>query len=776
LVAQTPPPQPNQRIFVPRPGAPPAGRYDFEAESQEFTNTTRQLRGHAKIETDTMLVQADEIDFNTETHDLRARGSIYYHNFARNEQLWADRVDYNTESETGTFYRVRGQANAQINARPGLLTSNQTFYFEGEWAERQEDRYILHNGFITNCKMPNPWWRLRGPKFDIEPGQRAIAYHSVFWVRQLPLFFTPYFYKSLEKVPRKSGFLIPSFGNSSLRGPMLGVGYFWAINRSYDVTYRLTEYTARGEAHHVDFRGKPRPGTDYDAILFAVHDRGITQAGGAPPLAYSGESINIAGKSDLGDGWNARGAINYISSFRFRQQWSESFNEAVGSEVHSVGFLDKNWSDYTFNVIAARLENFQSTEIQIVNPVTLASTFETNAVTIRKLPEAEFTGREHQIWKNVPIWFSFDTAAGLLYRSEPLFNSSGALVEQFQTGELMNRVNFAPKLSSEFHWGDFHVVPHFAIEETYYAESQGISPSASQALNQPIYQVLGTSLARSARDFSADFIFPSLARVFQKKTIFGDKLKHVIEARATYRYVTGIGEDFNQFIRFDQTDILSNTNELQYSLTNRVYARRGDHVDEIFTWQLWQARYFDPTFGGALVPGQRNVFLSTADLSPYAFLVEPRSSSPVVSVLQMKPFGRLGFEWRADYDHRRGEITNSTISVDYRWSKYFVSVGHNQVHTDPILSTPANQFRFRAGFGDTNHRGWNAGVDGIYDALKGVLQYQTTQVTYNTDCCGISVQYRLFNIGTRNDSQFRVSFSVANIGSFGTLRRQDRIF
>ena len=720
-------------------------------------------------------MEADEIEFNEETHDLRATGHVHYHNFVRNEELWAERVVYNTETETGTFYKVSGKAMTRIDARPGLLTSNEPFFFQGEWAERLGEHYILHNGFITNCKMPNPWWELRGPKFDIEPGERAIAYRSTFWVRKVPLFFMPYFYKSLEKVPRKSGILIPTFGNSSLRGPFLEGGYFWAVNRSYDVTYRLTEFFTRGEDHHFDIRGKPRPGTDFDAIIYGVKDRGISQPVG-PPISFSGVSLNVAGKSDLGDGWTARGQLNYITSFRFRQEWSQSWNEAIGSEVHSTAYLNKSWSDYTFNVVAARLENYQSVEIPRVNPVTQAITYESNAVIIRKLPEAEFSGREHQIWKNVPVWFSFDSAAGLLYRTEPLFDPYANLVENFQTGQFMNRVDVSPHLMTTFHWAGLHIVPRFGIDETVYSESQSLSPSASQTLNQTVYQVVGNNLLRSSRDFSVDFIFPTLARVFSKKSIFGDKLKHVIEPRATYRYTTGIGDDFNRFVRFDETDLLSNTNELELSLTNRIYAKRGDNVQEIFTWQLWQKRYFDPTFGGALIPGQRNVFLSTAGLTPYSFLIEPRSSSPVVSVLRMNPIRGLGLEWRADYDHRLGRITDSMVSVDYRWKKYFASAGHNLVQTDPILTIPASQYRFRAGFGDLNHRGWNAGVDGIYDELHHVLQYATTQVTYNTDCCGLSVQYRLFNIGPRNESQFRVSFSVANLGSFGTLRRQDRIF
>jgi LPS-assembly protein len=114
--------------------------------------------------------------------------------------------------------------------------------------------------------------------------------------------------------------------------------------------------------------------------------------------------------------------------------------------------------------------------------------------------------------------------------------------------------------------------------------------------------------------------------------------------------------------------------------------------------------------------------------------------------------------------------------VDYRWSKYFISAGNNQVHTNPILAPDANQFRFRAGLGDVNRKGWNAAYDVVYDYRAGITQFSTSQVTYNTSCCGISVQYRRYNFGLRDWSEWRVAFAVADIGTFGNLRKQDRLF
>jgi len=760
--------QPDRRILTARPDAPPKGDWNVSATVEESEGRLYKLHGKAEVEGATMLMRADEMDFNKDTGDLHASGHVYFHQFERAEEIWADRVDYNTQSETGKFYNVSGQAPGHVDARPGVLTTTSPFVFEGEWAERLEDHYVLHNGFITDCRMPNPWWRLKGPKFDIVPGDHATAYHSTFFVRKMPLFFTPYFYKSLKKVPRRSGFLLPSFGNSSLAGKFFDLGAFWAINRSYDVTYRFTDYTARGTSHDVDLRGKPRAATDFDAIIYGVEDRGL-YPGTANPQAYGGLRLNIAGKSDLGDGWNIRGQFNYVSSFDFRQYWSQSFADAVGTESHSVGFLNKNWSDYSFNLVAERMQNFQGGEVSVTDPVTQATKLETNAISIRKLPEAELSGREHQIWQNVPLWFSFDSSAGLLYREEPIFDPTDTvLLDHFQTSQFADRIHLAPHLMTALHWGAFHIVPRFGIDETFYSQNQ------AQGLNGP--QVLGTNLLSSSRDYSVDFIFPSLARVFDKKTFLGDKLKHVFEPRATYKYVDGIGDNFARFIRFDETDLVSNTNELDLSLTNRLYAKRGDQVKEIVSWQLEQNRYFDPTFGGALIPGQRNVFLTTDELTPYAFLDGPRVESPVVSIFRVSPFKGPTIEWRTDYDSTRREIVNSTVSIDYRWNQYFLSVGHNQVHTDPILNEPVDQFHFRAGVGDPNHRGWNAGVDGIYDYRQHLLQYATVQVTYNTDCCGLSIQWRRFNFGLRDESTFRIAFSIANLGSFGNLRRQDRLF
>jgi len=744
--------QPNFSVKIPRPDAPPEGEWNVGADQRlESEGRIYHLRGHASIEGAELLLTANEIDYDEDTGNAEARGNVTFHQYVKDEEIHADRAEYNTRDETGKFYNVRGWSRTHVVARPGVLTSNNPLYFEAVWAERLQDKYILHTGMVTNCKLPNPWWTLRGPTFDIIPDEHAIARRSVFRLKWLPLFYTPYFYKSLEKLPRKSGFLTPLIGHSSLRGYTYGVGYYWAINRSYDATYRFQDFTQGALAHHLDLRGKPTAGSDFDVIFYGVQDN--------TPLKASGYSIYGTGKADLGDGFTARGTIDYLSSLTFRQSFTQSFNEAIFSASSSVGYVTKNWDTFSFGSEFSRLENFQST-------------LPGDTIIIRKLPEVDFSSRDRLISDSlVPIWVSFESSAALLDRSQLLF----------KTRPFVDREDLAPRVMTAFDWKGFHLVPSFSFEETHYGEQeQNVT-------------IIGRGLNRSSREFDADLIAPSLERTFNRKTWLGDKLKHVIEPRVSYRYVTGV-QDFNEVIRFDGADLVSNTNQLEISLTNRIYAKRDNDVFEVFSWELKQERYFDPTFGGAVIPGQRNVLLSSAELTPYAFLNGPRNYSPIVSAIQVSP--KLGYhvEWRADYDPLVHKIVDSGVTLDFRRGNFFASAGHNLVACRPLtpadnsqcgllnpnslllLSPKGNQLRGRVGWGDPNHRGWNAGFDTVYDYRLGIMQYGTAQVTYNTDCCGISVQLRRFNFGIRDETQFLVSFSVANMGSFGTLRKQERLF
>ena len=592
----SPPPQPpqispdlNRRVMPIRPDAPKDPKevtinFDPGAPSeQEEEGVWRHLRGHVRIETSDMQLRADEIDWNTDTGYVEARGHVHFEYYARGEKLDCDKAQYYLNEDNGDFYNVKGSAASTIQARPGLNTTTNPFYFESEWLERKDDTYIVHKGFLTDCTVPGPWWIFKGPTFTIVPGTSAVTRNSWFYLKKVPLFYTPYFYKSLKKQPRRSGLLLPGLGTSSSHGYTAGFGYYWVINRSYDLAYNGTYYTGAGLANSVEFRGKINPNSDFDLNLFGIKTNQVTQG-----TSDQGLHVTLRARYDLGNGWEARGEADYLSSLAFLQQFTTSYNEAVYGETRSLGFVTKHWDDFGINFVAQRNVDF----------LTVAPT--PTSIEIRKLPEVSFSEREHELkafdW---PFWVSFDSSAALLDRTQA----------EFQTRNFVPRLDVGPQITTAFHWAGIDIMPTFGVRETFY----GSSLEQGQAYISPI--VLSQNLLRSSRSVSVDLLLPALERIFDSPKWMGEKVKHVIEPRVIYKDVSGIN-NFGRIIRFDETDLLSNTNQVEFSLINRLLTKdKAGTVKELLTWQLWYDRYFDPTFGGAILPNVRNVVASEIDLT-----------------------------------------------------------------------------------------------------------------------------------------------------------------
>ena len=760
---------------------PPVDEIWMSGVTQDSNNEWRYLKGAAKIETAEMRIQGDQIDYNSDTHWAYARGHVQLEQFVTGDKLNADHGEYKLQTEEGKFYTVDGTSPAKIMTSPWVLTTTNPFYFKAQWAERIRNRYILHHGFVTDCKAAKPWWTFQAPVFDVIPGDRAIVRHAVFRLKRVPVFYLPWFYRPLGRNPRQSGFLTPNFGHTSTRGYMFGAGYYWAISRSYDLDYILQYFTLRGPAHTFDIRGKPNDVTDFNFSLYSVQDTKGVPLGNGQFEKQGGAEFELTARTEL-FGFNGRLDYNYLSSYLFRQAFSYSFATAISSEVDSVGYLQRRFhnDDYTVNLVLQRDQLFESITLLNQPP---------NQVIIQQLPALQAIGRDRQITGGpLPLWFSFASSAGALTRDEPVGYQGAATLQSLSTGAV-GRVDIEPRVATAFHFAGFSLDPAINFGATDYSNSYSqnsetygaVVPCNGYAACPPTptinVHLANANFFRKDADFTLDFRTPSLERIFTppKWLHMGTKIKHVIEAEATYEYVTGVNE-FQKIIHFDATDILSNTNQLTVTLTNRLYRKdKNGNVSEFFTWRLAQARYFDPTFGGAALPGVRDVVLATQELSPYAFLTGPRNYSPVVSSVTWNPYSFLGTDWQLEYDPLRNKIIADTFTVNVRRGNYFASVSETSLTNLPILVPQANQIGFGGGYGSTNRKGWNAAGVVNYDLLVNKTLYEFLQASYNTDCCGFSIQLRRFNIGIRDENQYLFSFSVANLGTFGSLQKQGRI-
>lgn len=763
----------------------------IKAIQQEKVGAIYRLHGNAEVDYGMYILRADEMTYNSDTGDALADGHVVLEGGPNDEHIEASHGTYNIRSESGRFENVTGSIGARMRGKQMILTSANPFFFKGKVVEKPgPNHYKVIDGMVTTCELPHPRWEFDAGKVIVEVGGTAKIYHSSFGLKGIPVLYFPFATLPAEKVPRQSGFLIPNIGTSTVKGAILGESLFWDINRSMDAHIGAEYFSKRGWAPQGEFRARPSDSSFLDLNYFSVLDRGI----GTPPMNQGGEEARLIAVGEFPDNFRAVANVDYLSSFVFRLAFTELFTQAVDSEVKSDAFLSNTTRGFFYNVSMQRYQDFESTTGGDV-------------ISILRAPGVELGSADHQI-SNAPFYWSYDAALEGLSRSEP----------GFSTAPLVGRLDFSPTLSMPLQFKGWSLAPELSLRDTTYTQELVTSATGTRT-------ALSETVNRKSLDGSVELRPPALDRIFDREFL-GRKWKHVIEPRVTYNYATGI-DNFSQILRFDDRDILTNTNELEYGLVNRLYSKRvagkkancgppgmpnlfiggappqslmpwkrqdqpteapcdnGPEVREVVTWELAQKYFLDPTFGGALVPGRSNVFTSTVDLTGIAFLSQARHLSPLISRLRVQTSSRTDVEWDVDYDFKQSQINASTVLVNYRLGPLTLGGGDAflQVPPETAITTAVpspqsfNQFRILAGYGHSNKPGFSAATNIGFDSNLNVLQYAAVQTTYNWDCCGVNLEFRRFNLGeVRNENEYRFSFALANLGALGNLRRTEKLF
>jgi LPS-assembly protein len=190
------------------------------------------------------------------------------------------------------------------------------------------------------------------------------------------------------------------------------------------------------------------------------------------------------------------------------------------------------------------------------------------------------------------------------------------------------------------------------------------------------------------------------------------------------------------------------------------------------------------------VPGQRNVFDTTVDLTGIAFLTEPRRFSPIISRLRMQD-AKSDIEWAVDYDPVLNHLNASTLFVGRRIGDsgtWYIAGGQSYMRepaeTVPIAGQPTlgvgiyNQYRVMLQYGNISRSGLSTAVALAVDARLSYVQSAVVQANYNWDCCGVTFEYTrwAFAPTISNENAYRFSFSLSNVGTFGTIRRLQRLY
>jgi LPS-assembly protein len=728
----------------------------LEANQQRKEGDTFFADGDVQIEYRNLRLRADHVTYNSRTYSAEARGRVQFD--MGNQHLSADSGQFNVRSGEGHFEHVKGEVRVQHRANAALLVSPNPLVFEAQEVRRVDDRtYIIEHAWLTVCEPTEPSWKFFASRATIHVDKSVAMVNANFRLFRVPLIYTPYANAPAGRNLRQSGFLLPEISDTTLKGVVLGDAYYWAPRDWADATLGAAYLSRRGWQENAEVRAKPWENVSLSAQYFGVFDRGLL----APVVTSSGSTVQQLVKQGghsaqfeldarLQGGWRAVADLNQLSSLIFQLAFAPTFGEAVNSEVRSTAFLTKSFGGISVGLATQSYKNFLNAQPQV-------------AVDLRNAPEIRVSSTDQSPWRKLPIYFGVDAFSGAVHRSDE-FLAGATVVPGIDTPGAVDRSELAPRAVLPLRIGPWlGATTSYTLRTTSY----GAQLAGGGVVNDPVQRTTG--------ELEVDLRPPTLERVWQRP---GGKWKHAIEPEIVYSYVRGVNQ-FDRFIRFDEDETLTDTNEVMYSVTQRLFHRSGENQStELMSWRVAQKYYFDPTFNGALVPGTRNVFQALDSITPFAFADQPRHFSPIDSDLRIVPNAAYDGEIRLDYDTVRHKLTTvGTLLKINPYQQFNLTLAHFAVDNTAILQPLANQIRAQVGYGSLNRRGWNGSVGFSYDAKQEVMQNQLIQISYNGSCCGIAFEYRRLALGPiRTENQFRVAFIIANIGTFGNLRRQDKLF
>jgi LPS-assembly protein len=720
-----------------------------------------KLIGQVEVTCQNETFFADEIEIFSDQDRLIARGNVVF--TSGESRIAADRAEFNTKTKTGTFFNAAG--SAAMNRSPAreavpsaaLGPANPTLfggtepdvYFYGETLQKIGDKkYKITKGGFTTCLQPKPRWELTSGSVTVNLDQYAIATNSLFKVKGIPVLYLPVFYYPVQEDDRATGFLIPTYGSSTIRGQSISNAFFWAISRSQDATFMHDWYSRTGQGFGTEYRYVRGRGSDGSIRLYNLREHGASYpgTGGETVATPERESYEIRGTMSqmLTPRWRARGRADYFSSLEVQQTYNQNIYEASRRQRVFSGSVTGAWREYNIVGTFDRSEYFYGTTSSSVRGGT---------------PRLMVNRNERPLFGSRLFYLSVNGEYNRLLIQRK--------AEAQGVDQSLTRYDFMPRLRVPFtRWQWLTVNSTAAFRTTYWTESKDSQGAQVEE-----------GLTRNYYDLSSEVTGPVFNRIWTRQgSSYAEKLKHSVQPYFNIQRISAI-DVFSQIVQLDSVDtVVGSTTRIGYGVANRFYRKPGGNgrSREIATVSLGQTYYTD-----ARAAQFDKYYRTSFNGTP------PSKFSPLSLQVRSTPTDTVVANFRAEYDTQfnafRTMAADGTMSLG-SWLQ--ATAGWSQRRYIPDLPGFNDKSRLDHYLNAlTNVRTPSNRFGGLYqfnyDVLHGSFLQQRMVAYYNAQCCGFAVEYQAYDMSrlgyspVQQDNRFNFSFTLAGIGTlanfFGAL-------
>ena len=694
---------------------------------------------------------ADEIELFIRENELTATGNVVFTN--PEGQIAAESAEFNLGTGVGTFHQASGIMTLKgVVDRAQFANQDPDVYFYGETIEKLTNRrYRIARGGFTTCVQPTPRWEVTSGNVVINLDDYAVARNMLLRVKGVPLFYLPIIYYPIQDDDRATGFLLPTYGASTLRGQSLSNAFFWAINRSQDATLFHDWYTRTGQGLGGEYRYMSNLSSSGTLryYRFSQHTAQFTTNGKVTTLpASTSQRVQGALTQTLGPTIRMRARVDYFTDIITQQLYQQ--NVAYATQPYRV-------VEAGMSAGVGRL----STSLQYLRSELFSNP--TNSFVYGNAPRLT-SSLAPQMLFGTPIYASVNADYAYL----PNRRVQDGLISLDNS---LGRVDIAPALRVPLSRLTYLSVNTSATQRTTYY---------TRSLNEKGVMT-PEGLVRNYTSIRTDIIGPVLTKIWDTPDSQStERMKHVIEPTFGIDYITTIQNQARVPPLTDVSDTaVGGAMRATYGLNNRLFYRSRpvdggtSQTREFATVGIQQTYYTD-----ALSSRSDSTYQSA---SARPTLVE---LSPVALNVRVSPTARIDASTRLEYDVAGsnglqvftagttaqlipapvGAVNPSTLSTNVAYSR--TRYGSSRPASSYLsLSTTAKTMQNRVSAQYALN--WNISAGYIYS--------QSVMGSYLAQCCGVQADFQTINYPSGlgfpipSDRRFNFSFVLAGLGTFSNF-------
>jgi len=501
------------------------------------------------------VLNADTVKVDKETGEAFAVGDVILQ--SEGGRLWrGDKLSYNFKTKVITGDAFRSGQPPYFVSGTNLVT-NPT-----------NNTYTGTNTYFTTDDNANPNYRIRARKVTIIPGKMIEAEHATLYLGDVPVFYFPYYKKSLGRHPNNFEFLV---GYRSQWGPFLLNTYNWYWNEKLHGGLHLDLRGERGIGGGPSFHLQdPTLG---DALLryYYTHDLNPHEVDGYTKPPADRQRLLFEYELMLRTNLSVKSIVAFQSDpFIIRDFFESEYHD--NTEPKSFAEVNQQWQNWNLNTLTQfRVNDF--------------------AETVERLPDVKLTGLRQQIGPT-PLYYESESSVGYFRHVFPV-----------ETNVFFPGISnyFSAFRADTFHqvllpwtfFGWLNVTPRVGDRVTHYSQAYERGSTTDEE-------------DRNVFNTGAEVTFKA-SRVYRDATsslLDVEGLRHIIRPSANYAFVPEPNVRPPKLPQFDSElptsqlqpidfpdynsiDSIDSRQVVRLGLHNKFQTKRDGRIDNLVNWDLY---------------------------------------------------------------------------------------------------------------------------------------------------------------------------------------------